>query len=284
MRRRVEEPSNLPAKIDSKENRTMRTIRSSYRAVILAIAMAALAAAPAVFAADQQDLAAAVRSKLSGSQFRNVRVTADANGDVTLSGTVDLYEYKADADKKTHKVKGVTAVRNDIQVGGPSLTDEQIEKKLGPALAYSRMGYGNVFDAILLHVQNGVVTLSGHVHNYPNRDAAVAEAATTPGVKEVIDDIEVDPVSQMDDQIRIAVARAIYGFPALQRYAIDPVRPIRISVQNGNVALYGTVDSQQDKQMAFMRASAVPGVFSVKNYLTVEGQPTEKQQEQIPQE
>jgi hyperosmotically inducible periplasmic protein len=263
----------------------MRTMGTYRRAVVLAIAMvgSTIALAPAAHAANQQDVAAAVKSKLSGSQFKNVQVTADANGDVTLSGTVDLYEYKAVADKKTQKVKGVTAVQNDIQVGGPSRTDDQIQNKLGPALAYSRVGYGNVFDAILMHVQNGVVTLGGHVHSYPNRDAAVAEAATTPGVKEVIDKIQVDPVSQMDNRIRMSVAQSIYSFPALQRYAINPVKPIRISVQNGHVALYGVVNNQQDKQLAFMRANTVPGVFSVENHLTVEGQPTEKQEQQNPQ-
>jgi hyperosmotically inducible periplasmic protein len=263
----------------------MKLMGSYRRAVVLAIAMAAsaMALAPAARAATQQDVTAAVKSKLSGSQFKNVQVMADANGDVKLSGTVDLYEYKADADKKTHKVKGVTAVENDIQVGGPSMTDDQIAKKLGPALAYNRVGYGNVFDAIKMGVQNGVVTLGGHVHSYPNRDAAVAEAATTPGVKEVIDNIQVDPVSQMDNRIRMSVAQSIYGFPALQRYAINPVRPIRISVQNGHVALYGVVNSQQDKQMAFMRANTVPGVFSVENHIMVEGQPTEKQEQQTPQ-
>lgn len=264
----------------------MKSMGSGHRAMVMAIAMAAstMALAPAAHAADQQDVAAAVKAKLSGSQYKDVQVTADANGDVTLTGTVNLYEYKADADKKTHKVKGVTAVRNEIEVGGPSMTDDQIEKKLGPALAYNRVGYGNVFDAILMHVQNGVVTLGGHVHSYPNRDAAVAEAQTTPGVKEVIDNIQVDPVSQNDDRIRVSVARAIYSFPALQRYAINPVRPIRISVQNGHVALFGTVNNQQDKQMAFMRANAVPGVFSVENYITVEGQqPTEKQEQENPQ-
>jgi osmotically-inducible protein OsmY len=63
--------------------------------------------------------------------------------------------------------------------------------------------------------------------------------------------------------------RAIYGYPPLNRYAIDPAKPIRISVQNGHVELYGLVDRQADKDMAFMRANAVPGVFDVKNYLQV---------------
>jgi osmotically-inducible protein OsmY len=56
------------------------------------------------------------------------------------------------------------------------------------------------------------------------------------------------------------------------KYAIDPVKPIRISVQNGNVGLYGQVDSQADKDVAYLRANGVPGVFSVKNYLDVANQ------------
>jgi osmotically-inducible protein OsmY len=71
------------------------------------------------------------------------------------------------------------------------------------------------------------------------------------------------------------VARAVYGYPSLSKYAIDPAKPIRISVQNGHVELYGTVDSKADKDTAFLRANGVPGVFSVKNYLEVAGQPSE---------
>jgi osmotically-inducible protein OsmY len=81
----------------------------------------------------------------------------------------------------------------------------------------------------------------------------------------------------MDDQIRLQVARAVYGFASLNRYAIDPAKPIRIAVQNGNVALYGVVDSEADKDAAGIRANGVPGVFSVKNYLQVAGQPAEHQ-------
>jgi osmotically-inducible protein OsmY len=190
---------------------------------------------------------------------------------------VDLYEYKMDADKRVHKVKGVSAVRNNIEVAGPNVSDQELKAKLGEKLAYDRVGYGNVFDAITLNVQNGMVTLGGHAKDYPDRDSALALASTYPGVKDVVDEIEVDPVSPMDWQTRMAVARAVYGFPSLNKYAIDPVKPIRISVQNGNVELYGVVDSEADKDAAFIRANGVPGVFSVKNYLQVANQPSEAQ-------
>ena len=112
-----------------------------------------------------------------------------------------------------------------------------------------------------------MVTLGGHARTDVDKDSALALVSTYPGVKDVVDEIEVDPTSIMDDQTRMAVARAIYGYPSLSKYAIDPAKPIRISVQNGHVELYGVVDSKADKDTAYIRANAVPGIFSVKNYL-----------------
>jgi len=242
-------------------------------AILPPLPLAAGSAAAA--AAQEQDAQAAARARLNKSQFKNVRVSVDANGIATLTGTVNLYEYKADAQKRMHGVKGVSAVRNSIEVAGPSIPDEKLQAKLAEKLAYDRVGYGNVFNAISLGVQNGVVTLGGHARTDVDKDSAIALVSTYPGVKDVVEDIEVDPVSIMDDQTRMEVARAIYGYSSLQRYAIDPAKPIRIAVQNGHVELYGVVDSQADKDTAYLRASGVPGIFSVKNYLQVAGQPAE---------
>jgi len=247
----------------------------SRRLLVFAAALFATLFTLSSVASAAEDVSAAVRSKLDKSQYKDVQVNVDANGVATLTGTVNLYEYKFDADKNVHKVKGVTAVRNDIQVAGPAVPDSQLEKSLGEKLAYDRVGYGNVFDAITLQVQNGVVTLAGSALDYPSRDSALGVVSTTPGVKDVVDQITVDPVSPMDNEIRIQVARAVYGFPSLNRYAIDPAKPIRIAVQNGNVALYGVVDSEADKDAAGIRANGVPGVFSVKNYLQVANQQNE---------
>jgi osmotically-inducible protein OsmY len=199
------------------------------------------------------------------------------NGIATLTGTVDLFEYKADAEKRVSKARGVTAVRNLIEVAGPVISDSELKARLGEKLSYDRVGYGNTFNAIALRVQNGVVTLGGHARTDVDKDSALALAATFPGVKDVVEEIEVDPVSVMDDQTRMAVARAVYGHPALNKYAVDPAKPIRISVQSGHVELYGMVDSQADKEIAFIRANGVSGVFSVKNYIQVANQPTEGQ-------
>jgi len=245
---------------------------------LLASPLIGAAAMQAAASGAESSVTADVQKRLDKKQFQNVKVTVDNNGVATLTGTVDLYEYKADADKRVHKVKGVTAVRNEIEVGGANanVPDEELKKNLLEKLEYDRVGYGNAFNSISLSVQNGVVTLGGHARTDVDKDSALSLVSTYPGVKDVVDNIEVDPVSIMDDQIRIRVARAVYSYPSLQKYAIDPGKPIRISVQNGNVELYGVVLNKADKDAAYLRANQVPGVFSVKNFLQVANESNEK--------
>jgi osmotically-inducible protein OsmY len=261
--------------------RNTRTVllAAAFAAAFLGLPQASLAAPAPGVAAQAEPAgppAADAAARLNHKQYRNVKVTVD-NGIATLTGSVDLYEYKADAEKRVRKAKGVSAVRNLIEVASPDVSDSQLQAKLVEELEYDQVGYGNVFDAISVKVQNGVATLGGHALNYPARDSALGLASTCPGVKDVIDEIEVDPASMMDDRIRMAVAHAIYGYGVLNKYAIDPAKTIRISVQNGHVELYGIVDSQGDKEIAYIRANGVPGVFSVKNYLQVANQPSEAQ-------
>jgi osmotically-inducible protein OsmY len=262
----------------------MNTTRFFSLPAILAVALTAgLVNSPRPAAAaviGQHDGSNDAQGKLNKSQFKDVKVSVDGSGIATLTGTVNLYEYKRDAANRVRKAKGVTAVRNDIQVAGPSTSDEELKKKLGEKLTYDRVGYGNAFNAITMNVENGVVTLGGHARTDVDKDSAVALVSTYPGVKDVVDDIEVDPTSIMDDQTRLAIARAVYGYPSLNKYAIDPAKPIRISVQNGHVELYGVVDSKADKDAAYLRANSVPGVFSVKNYLQVAGQSSETEKNQ----
>jgi hypothetical protein len=73
----------------------------------------------------------------------------------------------------------------------------------------------------------------------------------------------------MDDGLRVRLFRAIYGFPSLEKYDLGTIKPIRIIVKNGHVALEGVVDNQADKDTAGIRANGVPGVFEVKNNLQV---------------
>ncbi|MBI1896594.1 MAG: BON domain-containing protein, partial [Acidobacteria bacterium] len=90
------------------------------------------------------------------------------------------------------------------------------------------------------------------------------------GVEQVINQIEVLPLSPNDDRIRLATYRAIYGHSALNRYALQAIPPIHILVRNGNVTLEGVVANESDKNIANIQANGVSGVFSVTNNLRVE--------------
>ncbi|HZP18021.1 MAG TPA: BON domain-containing protein, partial [Terriglobales bacterium] len=217
----------------------------------------------------QQEVTKLLQSK---DKWSGITASTD-DAIVTLQGTAKLLIDKLDAGKKVNKLDHVAGVRNHIEVEG-NVPDQQLQEKLSDKLRYDRVGYGNAFNALGLKVQDGVVTISGDVHDYPSRDSALALIETTPGVKDVVDNINVLPASPMDDDIRIRVARAIYGNSALSKYALDPQRPIRIVVDNGHVTLYGVVDSQMDKQIAEMQAKSVPNVFSVDDKLVVAGSGT----------
>jgi osmotically-inducible protein OsmY len=157
------------------------------------------------------------------------------------------------------------------------MSDQDLQTKLVQKLEFDRVGYGTTaFNAISVSVRDGVVRLGGHAYSPTDKNAALSVISDTPGVQNVIDEIEVDPVSPMDDRIRLNVARLIYGYPSLMRYSIDPGKPIRISVQNGQVTLYGVVDSPADRDTAFIRANGAPGVFKVTNELQVEGSKSER--------
>ena len=251
-----------------------RPNRSSILALVLGASVSALPYAVAAPQPAQNDtnLQADVLNKaLNKGNLKGVQATAH-DGVVTLSGTVPLFALKQEADKRTHKVKGVHAVTNEIQVAGPNLADSVLEAKLVKAISYDRVGYGTTpFNAISVQVQDGTATLSGHAYGPVDASSALALAANTPGVKNVVNEVQVDPLSSMDDRSRIQLFRTLYGYPTLSKYAMDPAKPIRISVQNGNVTLYGVVDSQMDKDVAGIRANSVPGIFKVTNDLKVAG-------------
>jgi hyperosmotically inducible periplasmic protein len=203
-------------------------------------------------------------------KFKDVQVSVQ-NGVVDLEGTVQDFATSEEIDKKAHRVKNVAAVRNKLKIAGAGeISDAQLQQKIVQKLQYDRVGYGNAFNAISVNVQDGgVVTLAGNALGPVAADSAVSLASHFPGVTDVINNITVDPLSPMDDRTRQQVYRAVYGFPSLNKYALNPAQPIRITVVNGNVTLNGVVDSKADKDVAGIRANSVPGVFKVTNNLVV---------------
>jgi hyperosmotically inducible protein len=156
-------------------------------------------------------------SALNKSRFRNVRVSV-TNGVIDLKGSVELFADKEDANKKALHEKKIAAVRNDFRIVGAKVFDKELEAKLVKKLKYDRVGYGaTTFNAITVKVRDGVVALGGDAYSSGDKLSALSAASYTPGVQDVIDNIEVDPLSPIDDGIRLYVARAVYGDPSLNK-------------------------------------------------------------------
>jgi osmotically-inducible protein OsmY len=214
------------------------------------------------------DIQSRVSQQLAAKEeFRNLHAAVE-DGIVTLTGTVDVYQQKLDAAKKVRKTEKVQGVRNLIEVSS-NVPDAQLAAQLDRKLYFDRIGYDNEFNFVTVAVRDGVTTVSGETRTDVGRDSALALVNRTPGVKDVVSDIQVSPVSIFDDDIRLRALRAIYRDSVLSRYASDPAAPIRIVVSNGKLSLYGTVESAMDKQLAGMRANQISGVFSVQNNLMV---------------
>jgi hyperosmotically inducible protein len=129
--------------------------------------------------------------------------------------------------------------------------------------------YFGVFDYIAFKVEGSTVTLLGQVVRPSLKSDAENALKHIEGVEKVDNQIEVLPPSPMDDGLRIRLYREIYGYPALEKYALGVQKPIRIMVKNGRVTLEGVVDSEADKNLAGLRANTVPGIFQVTNNLQV---------------
>ena len=132
--------------------------------------------------------------------------------------------------------------------------------------------YYGVFDDIAFRIEGGNVTLLGQVTRPTLKSDAGNVAKRVEGVTHVDNQIEVLPLSPMDNQIRIAEYRAIYGDPSLSiRYGYRALPSIHIIVKNGQVTLEGVVANKADKDLINIRANGVRNVFSVTNNLQVEG-------------
>ena len=129
--------------------------------------------------------------------------------------------------------------------------------------------YFGVYDYIAFKVDGYNVTLLGQVVKPVSKSDAENSVKRIEGVEKVDNQIEVLPPSSMDDRLRSRLFRAIYQYPALQKYELGVQKPIRIIVKNGHVTLEGVVDSDGDKNLAGIRANGVSGTFSVTNNLQV---------------
>jgi hyperosmotically inducible periplasmic protein len=179
------------------------------------------------------------------------------------------------------------AIFSMVAFAGPVVQDNQMTGAV-PQKSFDRivkevrhelvmLPYYGVFDNLAYKVDpDGTVTLLGQVARPSLKSDAESVVKRIEGVSRVVNNIEVLPNSPMDDRIRLATYRAIYGDPALSLYQVRAVPPIHIIVKNGHITLEGSVAREMDKTVAGIRANSVPGAFSVDNNLVVEESDSKK--------
>ena len=161
------------------------------------------------------------------------------------------------------------STHNDPYVAGPA-NESRLAQQVRHELIM--LPYYSIFDDLAFRINGSTVTLLGSVSRPTLKSDAENVVKRIEGVTQVINQIEVLPLSPQDNRIRSAVYRAIYGDPQIgDRYGHRALPSIHIIVKNGNVTLEGVVANQGDKNLINIRANGVPGVFKVTNNLVVEG-------------
>jgi hyperosmotically inducible protein len=185
---------------------------------------------------------------------------------VSLLAVASLVSSGFGAGQNTEKAQ---KDHNDAFVRGPS-SQSPLAREVRHQLVM--LPYYTIFDDLAFYLDGGKVTLVGAVTNPTLKSDAGNVVKRIEGVTQVDNQIKVLPLSPMDQQIRRAEFRAIYGDPQIgDRYGRQALPSIHIIVENGHVTLEGVVANQGDKNLIGIRANGVPNVFSVTNNLRVEG-------------
>jgi len=185
---------------------------------------------------------------------------------------------------KAHDVRrlrrlGGLAVAAAFLFVGPALADESVRAVAAPGVdadiqsevVDAVLGYVHydVFDSVGASVEDGVVTLTGSVLQPWHKDDIQKRVARLEGVREVKNQIRVQPASIFDDRLRVQLYRQIYGPGMFERFASLANPPIHIIVENGNITLTGLVNSQVEK-VALESIARGTLAFKVDNQVQVE--------------
>ena len=160
-----------------------------------------------------------------------------------------------------------------LAMSAPAWAAQRDDLQIFRDLSRQVLGYPNftIFDSVNAQVEDGVVTLTGKVTMPYKREALAERIMRVNGVRQVHNDITVLPVSQFDDELRLRIARAIYGNSNFWRYGSMVNPPIHIIVESGRVTLEGVVNSNVDRMLARSIASGF-GAFSVTNQLKTDAE------------
>jgi len=185
------------------------------------------------------------------------------DGVVTLSGILNSYTKKVEAEKAAKNVKGVKAVALDIEVKHGSdfkKTDKEIAKAVVNALTWNTL---IPEEKITIKVEDGWIYLSGELNWFYQKDAAKKSVQNLLGVKGVVNSIQIKQAVQ-PSQIKEKITKAF------ERSAQVDANKVSIIVDGHTVTLRGTVHSVAEKDEAQKAAYLAPGVYDVKNELKVQ--------------
>jgi len=188
------------------------------------------------------------------------------DGVVTLTGVVDSYTKKIEAEKAAKSVYGVKAVAEDIEVKfitGKGKTDTEIATAVINAFKWN----SSIPDEdVKIKVEDGWVYLSGEVHWAYQKSAAKRAVENLYGVKGVIDNISLKQ-AVLPFEIKNRLTKAF------ERSADLEAKNINVEVDGHTVTLTGTVHSLNEKEEARKAAFFAPGVTKVNNKLKVDYYP-----------
>ena len=193
-----------------------------------------------------------------------IGVTAK-DGVVTLTGTVDTYIKKSEAEDAAKKVAGVKAVVEEIQIKSGNFGKKNDGEIATEVLNALKLSWQIPNDKIQVKVEAGWVTLEGELSWNYQKEIAKRIATNLVDVKWVTNNITIRSE-------RVAKVEKEDVENALNRNWSLEDKQILVSVSENKVTLNGTVHSWYQKDEASRIAWQAPGIISVDNELTVDYQ------------
>ncbi len=185
------------------------------------------------------------------------------DGVVSLTGVVNSYAKKMEAESAAKKVIGVVALVEGIEVKFSSAWSKTNEEIANEVLVALKSNWSVPDDKVTVKVEDGWLTLDGELPWNYQKDAAKSAVSYLTGIKGIINNITIK--SESHDEIEKKAVEEAIG----RSWSIDD-SDIEVSVSGTSVTLSGTVDSWYQKEEAGRIAWKTPGIWNVKNELTVD--------------